>query len=115
MSRFIPIPSPPQSDISPWQYSILTSMKENIELLSGLRGERDGASRAILKSSITIRSLPSQQMTRVSARGSGVSIEGVNVPDLTDYATLIRDVQTLAQDVVNLRSTLETLISQLRG
>ena len=115
MSRFTPIPSPPQSDISPWQYSILNSMKENIELLSGLRGEKDGASQAILKSSVTIRAVPSQQMTRVSAQGAGVTVSGVSVPILTDYVALVRDVQTLAQDVANLRSTVETLISQLRG
>jgi hypothetical protein len=115
MSRFTAIPNPPQSDISPWQYSMLNSMKENIELLAGLRGEKDGASQAILKSSVTIRAVPNQQMTRVSAQGAGVVISGSSVPTLSDYVSLVRDVQTLAQDVASLRSTVETLISQLRG
>ncbi len=115
MPRFTPIPSPPQSDITPWQYSILTSLKENVDLLTGLRGEKDGASTAVLKASITIRAVPPQQMQRVSAQGSGVAVEGVAVPTLNDYAVLLRDVQTLANDVASLRSIVETLISQLRG
>ena len=115
MSRFTAIPSPPQSDITPWQYNILNSLKENVDLLTGLRGERDGASTAILKASITIRAIPPQRMQRVSAQGSGVTVSGVAVPTLSDYSALLRDVQTLANDVASLRSTLETLISQLRG
>ena len=115
MSRFTPIPSPPQSDITPWQSSILTSLKENVDLLTGLRGEKDGASTAVLKASITIRAIPPQQMQRVSAQGSGVAVSGVAVPTLNDYSALLKDVQTLANDVASLRSIIETLISQLRG
>jgi hypothetical protein len=115
MSRFTPVPSPPQAGIDPWQSQILSAIKENVDLLTGLRGEKDGASQAVLKSSITIRALAPQQMQRVSAQVSGVTANGVAVPTLSDYAALVRDVQTLANDVANLRSAVETLISQLRG
>ncbi len=115
MARFTPIPNPPQSDIQPWLSFTLTAMKENIELLAGLRGEKDGASTAVLKSAVTIRAVPTQKMTRVSAQGAGITVSGASVPTLSDYVTVVRDLQSLAQDVANLRSTVETLISQLRG
>jgi hypothetical protein len=54
-------------------------------------------------------------MTQVSARASGISIEGTNVPVLEDYSRLLTDVQKLANDVANLRATVEVLIRQLRG
>ena len=54
-------------------------------------------------------------MRQVSANGSGVTLGGVNVPVFEDYAQLVVDVQKLANDVANLRATVEVLITQLRG
>jgi hypothetical protein len=98
-----------------WQYYMLNALKENVDLLTGARGEKDGASRAITKASVTITSVPAQSMRQVTAQGAGVNIEGAVVPALEDYVELLKNVQSLANDVASLRDTLNTLIGQLRG
>jgi len=115
MTRFSAIPNPPQSDMTGWQYYMLNALKENVDLLTGARGEKDGASRAITKASVTITSVPAQTMRQVTAQGAGVNIEGAVVPALQDYVELLKNVQSLANDVASLRDTLNTLIGQLRG
>ena len=54
-------------------------------------------------------------MTTTTASGSGVTVGGINVPILEDYNRLVVDVQKLANDVANLRATVELLIIQLKG
>lgn len=115
MARFTGVPSLPQSNIDAWQMSVLGALKENVELLTGSRGEADGASRALLKGQLTVAPPPSPSLTAISARGAGVTISGVQVPTLADYLSLLRDVQLLANDVVRLRATVDTLIQQLRA
>jgi hypothetical protein len=115
MSRFSAIPNPPQSEMSGWQYYMLNALKENVELLTGARGEKDSASRAITKAAVTVRPVGTQSMRQVTAQGAAVNIEGAVVPDMTDYIELIKNVQELANDVAALRETLNTLINQLRG
>lgn len=115
MARFTGIPSLPQSNIDAWQMSVLGSLKENVELLTGTRGEADGASRALLKGQVTVSQPSSPQFTALTARGSGLTISGAQVPSLSDYVSLLRDVQLLANDVARLRATVDTLIQQLRA
>lgn len=115
MSRFAGIPSLPQVGVEEWQSRILGAMKQNIELLIGTRGEQDASSRAVLKSGITITRAPEPTLRAVSAVGSGFSISGAQVPSLSDYQALVRDVQSLTNDVAQLRATVNTLISQLRS
>jgi len=111
--RFVAIPNIPPVGVPEWQASILSAMKENIELLIGARG--DSSTRAIVKGQFTVTNPPSQTMTRVTAQGTGFVINGATVPSLEDYARLINNVQELANDVANLRTTLNTLINQLKG
>jgi hypothetical protein len=115
MSRFTGIPSLPQVGVEDWQYRFLNAVKQNVELLIGVRGEQDLSSRALLKSSVRIVSAPEPSIRGLSAVGSGVSISGVQVPSLADYQALVRDVQLLTNDVAQLRAALNTLISQLRS
>lgn len=115
MSRFSAIPNPPQSEMSGWQYYMLNALKENVELLTGARGEKDGASRAITKATVTVTQAPIQSMRQVTAQGSAVNIDGAVVPAIDDYIELLKNVQLLANDVAALRETLNTLIGQLRG
>jgi hypothetical protein len=115
MSRFAGIPSLPQIGVEDWQYRILTAMKQNIELLVGTRGEQDSSSRAVVKSSVTITKAPEPTIRAVSAEGSGISISGAQVPSLADYQALVVDVQSLTNDVAQLRAAVNTLISQLRS
>lgn len=115
MSRFSAIPNPPQTEMSGWQYYMLNALKENVELLTGARGEKDSASRAITKASVTVTQAPDQTLRQVTAQGAGVNIEGAVVPAMDDYTELLKNVQMLANDVASLRATLNTLITQLRG
>lgn len=115
MTRFSAIPNPPQSEMTSWQYYMLSAIKENVDLLTGARGERDGASRAITKAVVTTASVPAPTMQQVTAQGAGVNLGGAVVPALDDYVELLKNVQALANDVTALRNTLNTLIGQLRG
>ncbi len=115
MSRFTAIPQIPQTDIVPWQYITLSALKENVELLTGTRGEVDGVSRAITKGGVTVTGAPVQTMQRVTAQGAGFSVGSGAVPTLGDYTLLVSNVQSLANDVASLRATLNALITQLRG
>lgn len=115
MARFTGIPSVPPVGIEEWQARMFNAMKQNIELLIGSRGESDGASRAVLRSSVASVGVPSPQLRATSAVGSGFTISGAEVPSLADYQNLVRDVQLLSNDVTALRQTVETLIAQLRS
>jgi hypothetical protein len=115
MARFTGIPSLPQSNIDAWQMSVLGALKENVELLTGTRGEADGASRALLKGQVSVAQTATPQFVALSARGSGLTISGAQVPSLADYVSLLRDVQLIANDVARLRATVDTLIQQLRA
>ena len=115
MARFTGIPSLPQQGVDEWQVRVLGAMKQNIELLIGSRGERDLSSRALLKSSVRIEGTPEPSLRSISAVGSGFTISGAQVPSLADYQALVRDVQLLANDVAQLRTAVNVLISQLRS
>lgn len=114
-SRYTAVPAVPLVGVEEWQSQLLNALKENVELLTGTRGEPDLASAAVNRSLLTVTVPPEQSMQQVSANGSGVTINGTNVPVLEDYSQLIVDVQKLANDVANLRATVEVLITQLRG
>jgi hypothetical protein len=101
--------------MSGWQYYMLNALKENVELLTGARGEKDNASRAITKASVTVTQAPAQTMRQVTAQGAAVNLDGAVVPAMDDYIELLKNVQALANDVATLRATLNTLIGQLRG
>jgi hypothetical protein len=112
--RFTAIPNIPQAGLTDWQFNTLNAMKENIELLIGARG-KDNTARAVVSGQVTVANPPKQTMTRVTATGAGFTISGVTVPSLDDFGKLVSDVQQLANDVANLRTTLNTLINQLKG
>jgi hypothetical protein len=115
MARFTAIPAVPQGGITDWQSVLITSVKENVELLTGLRGEADLASKAVTKGQITLLEMPDQNMKQVSAKGTGFTISSQEVAGLDDVGLLITDVQTLANDVAYTRAVVNALIKQLKG
>jgi len=115
MSRFTAIPDPPQTQMSDWQFYMFTAIKQNLDLLTGLRQERDGGSQAITRSSVTITSVPAQSMRQITAQGASLNIEGATVPAAEDYVEALKNLQQLANDVANLYAVVNTLIRQLRG
>ena len=115
MARFSGIPALPQSNIDPALYSVVSALKENVELLTGTRGESDGASIAITKSALTVASPADSLITALTAKGYGVTISGATVPTHADYLDLLRDVTFLLNDVIRLRATVATLVQQIRS
>jgi hypothetical protein len=125
MARFTAVPDIPTRLAAEWESQVLDALKQNVELLAGIRGESDRISQAITKGMVRIQRTPTPFFSRVdplTAKGEGFTISGVQVAGLTDYVRLIEDVvrlnnnmQRLAADVNNLRNSVDTLISQLRG
>jgi len=115
MSRFSGIPDVPQGGIDEWQALVLNALKENVELLTGQRGEVDGASRALVHGQFSLPDVPNPQLVRTTAQGFSVVTGNVAVPTFQDYANLLRDFNQLAADVAALRSVLDTVVRQLRS
>lgn len=112
-ARFAPIPQVPQEGMSPLQYQLMNALKENVELITGTRGASPD-SQALLRGQVTLELLDELTAKQISAKGSGVSIEGTAVPTLDDYGRLLSDLQSVMNDMATLRNTLNSLIQQLR-
>ncbi len=93
MARFTAIPSVPTGNVTEWQGQIFRALKEDVELLAGIRGEADLASKAVTRGQLRVNQTAQPTFSRVSATGKGYTISGQNVPDLDDYGKLINDVQ----------------------
>jgi hypothetical protein len=115
MARFTAIPSVPTGNVTEWQGQIFRALKEDVELLAGIRGEADLASKAVTRGQLRVNQTAQPTFSRVSATGKGYTISGQNVADLDDFGKLINDVQLLANDVATLRNIVNTLIAQLKG
>lgn len=119
MARFSGIPPVPEGVAGEWQSSILQSLKENVEALTGQRGDRALGSRAVVRDDIRVRSIPESSFTGLTAQGDGFSIsipgtDPVQTPALEDYTRLLNDVALLGEEVRTLRSTLNFLILELK-
>jgi hypothetical protein len=110
---FASVPSIPLSGLNSWQYTTFNALKTNVDLLIGAQG--NGVLRAVTPAKLTVANAPPQTMTRVTAEGVGFTISGVTVPSLDDYTKLVVNVQQLANDVAEVRATLNTLIQQLKA
>jgi len=133
-TSFTGIPDVPQEGLDEWQFRILSTIKENVELLTGSRGASNADSKALTSSSFSVQPPVPQKMVKITATGAGASLlngfvltpDGSggftvdvtgrsDVPLLSDYNNLARNVQELANDVARLRNTVEILITQIRG
>lgn len=113
--KFSAVPPPPLAGLDFSLYETITSLKQNVELLTGQRKELDGASRALTTSSLTVAEVANPSYVGSTASGIGFTVSGVRVPSYDDYNNLLTDVRNLANDVTNLRASLNTLIAQLRN
>lgn len=116
MANFAPIRDVPLTGLSEWEASVLNSLKENVEVLIGVR---QSGVRAVMNDSVTVDLLGLQLLRQVSAQGAYYTItvgpSTVDVPTKDDYVKLITDVQALANDLAETRSKLDVLIGQLKG
>ena len=85
MARFTSIPGIPQSSITDEQAFMISTIKQNLELLIGTRGEEDLQSKAVVKGDINVNTLNRQNMSQLTAKGAGFTISGQNVVSLEDY------------------------------
>lgn len=115
MARFTAIPDVPTNVAAQWESQMLDALKQNVELLCGIRGETDRISQALLRGTVNVRNVPPSDFGRLTAEGKGFTVSGVEVASLDDFGKLINDVQRLANDVARLQLFLNTLIGQLRG
>lgn len=113
MARFYGIPAVPLENIDPMIARVLSALKENVELLTGLRGEVDADSAAVTVGQITAPYVENE-FDGLTAKGAGLRLDNDTVPQFSDYIKLLNDVQLLAYDVAVLRSTVNTLLAQLR-
>ena len=118
-NRFTSVPAVPQGGFTDYQTVLIGAVKENVELLTGLRGEVDTVSKAVTQGQITVNEMGQQKLQQTSAKGNGsaITIDGTtyDLANLDDFRRLIIDVQTLAGDVAQMRATLNFLLRQLKG
>tara|TARA_B100000212_G_scaffold215332_1_gene162859 strand:- start:1048 stop:1419 length:372 start_codon:yes stop_codon:yes gene_type:complete len=118
-NRFTSVPAVPQGGFTDYQTVLIGAVKENVELLTGLRGEVDTASKAVTQGQVTVNEMGQQKLQQTTAKGTGsvITISGTayELANLDDVRKLIVDVQTLAGDVAEMRATLNFLLRQLKG
>jgi hypothetical protein len=115
VSRFTGIPAIPFTGLDPAQARVLSAIKENVELLTGGRGEEGQTSRALTRGQINLRPIPQPAFGNITAQADGFNIQGADVVSLSDYRRALDDIQRLARDVEVLRQYVDTLTKQLRG
>ena len=62
MARFTAIPGVPQTNITDEQSLLISTIKQNVELLAGIRGEEDSQSKAVTKGDIDVNNLSLQNI-----------------------------------------------------
>lgn len=110
---YAPLPSVPQVGVPEWQFQFLNNVKQNVEILTGQRGNT--GYQAIIGGQISVLPIGDLAMRQVTAQGTGYTISGQNVAGLDDYSKLIVDVQTLIGDVAYIKDVVNALISQLKN
>lgn len=111
---FSAVPPVPQLDNPEWLYRFNSAIKQNVELLTGQRGS--SGFNALLSGQVTASFVPELQMKQVTAKGTGIAVNSTAATPVvlqSDYVNLIVNVQTLANDVAVIRSTLNSLLAQL--
>lgn len=129
MARFVPIPPVPYSGASYWQVQTIGALKQNVELLCGIRGESDLSSAALLKGDVnvdqittvnitTARTLPLYSTTSFSYGGNQVltyNSDSASIPVVINAAAKYSDAVLLLQELENLRVAVANLSAILRA
>lgn len=107
---FSAIPNvPQQGEISEWEATFYSAVKQNLDLLTGQYGN-DFA--AVLAGNVVIAPVPSMTLRQITT-GDTLVIGADNVTSYTNYLTLLADMTKLANDVSTIRSRLNALIAVL--
>ena len=113
---FVGIPEVPDVGLADWQGILFSSLKENLELLTGTRGETGNASAALVHGDVTVTALGTQKMHTVTTSGTdGFTISAQEVASLAAFRNLRNDVQELANDLVRTRNAFDKLLTEMKG
>ena len=119
MARFTGVPVVPTSGLPELQANLFSALKENVELLTGARGESDAASKALVRSDIEVKRVGAQVMgsvQHISPDGyTGAHDNANEIASLAALRALRDDVQVLANDLFTTRQALDLLISNFGG
>lgn len=116
MTNYTAIPTVPTAeDLNPALVLVVNALKENVELLTGTRGEAGNVSMAVPRGLITVQQISSTYFQGLSAKGEGYTISGSDVASLADFARLISDVDKIAADLIALRNAVNALIRETKG
>lgn len=126
MARFTAIPAPPVFGSQEWEVRTLNAMKQNVDLLTGLRNEEDLASKALLTSTYDLPFTGDRRLDSVQSINYDLSSASGFVTDLSgggvsqgmvnsiNNGVLASDLDILRQDIAALRNTVNTLLAVLR-
>ena len=68
----------------------------------------------VYEDAVTVN-VPSARIRALSSQGQTFSVQGTNLASGDDYIVMRRDMQTMLEDNLALRETVNTLVNQLRG
>jgi hypothetical protein len=112
--RHVATPEVPDTLLD-WQGVLFSAIKENVELLTGTRGEGDLSSMAICRGDFTVNPMGTQLMNAINT-SHNVTPNALNkAAPLDAFLDLRSDVQTLAVDVRETRAVLNLLIQNIKG
>lgn len=126
MSRFTPIPAPPVFGTQEWEVRTLNAMKQNIDLLTGLRNETDLSSKALLTSTFNLPFSGDRLLDKVQNISYNIGSQGNYISDNTggsnisnlvnsiDGGVLADDLDIIRQDIAMLRNTVNSILLLLR-
>ncbi len=136
MATFYPIPAIPTSGVEDRKVRTLGALKQNVELLVGTRGEFDNASRAVLRSVISLSEVPEMNFTSASSTTAAdgsydpgyvvvfsyeirqqvarADTNNLSLPSYLAQCAVRDDVIKLLIDLQNLRLAVENISAALR-
>lgn len=112
--RHVAVPEIPSTELD-WEGVLLSVMKENIELLTGTRGESDLASMAIVRGDITLNPIGLQGMIAINTSHNTLPVALNKAAPLDAFLDLRNDTQQLAKDLYETRLALDLLIQNITG
>ena len=114
MPTFQAIPDVPLEGLNQALYSLLSAMKENLEIMMGVR---QSGVKAVMSDAVTTLIADNITQVRRSAQGAYThytSFSTMDVVSVTDYVKLLDDVQQVINELVLLQRQVNDLITRMQ-
>ena len=115
MSNFEAYPEISPKDVPIDLLSLLRSLTNNTELLTGLSSSNDLSSQAVLKGDIKTNIHDRVAPEGLQATGRGYVIQRRRVVSLDDYELLLKDITLMNLELEALRGVVASLLRELKG